>query len=393
MHVYRHARSIALLLPALLLAACSGEQQGQSAPPPPAVGVMTVKAQTIDYEETLPGRLEASRVAEVRARVSGIVEKRLFTEGSDVKAGDMLFRIDDAPYQARLDAGKAQKARAEAQLYEAEYQAERYERLVRDGAVSEHELIQAKAQLKQAKADLLAAEAQVKAAAIDLDYTRINAPISGRIGRELVTEGALVSQSEATPMALIQQTDPMYINVQEDSRKQLQRYLAAASGQLQLQRGEAVEVELLLDDDRVYPHKGRLLFRDINVDRGTGQQLLRIEMPNPDGMLLPGMFARVRLAQVRYDNAFLVPQQAVSRSDKGSSVMIVGEDNVLEARPVTVAGSMGKNRWLITSGLEDGETLMVDGFQKAQPGKPVTPVRPDEGADEKAADKTGQGGE
>ena len=370
---HRHVRSVSALLFAALLTACGDNGGAMPEMPPPAVGVMTVSSASHALRETLPGRLEASRVAEVRARVSGIVEQRLFTEGSDVKAGELLFRIDDAPYAARRDAAEASVASADAALYQARYQAERYESLRQDNAVSEHDLVRAKAELKQAEAALLAARAELKAATIDLQYTRVTAPVSGRIGRGFVTEGALVSQAEATPMALIQQIDPMYINLQQDSRRQFQRYLAASAGRLTLQQRDAVDIELLLDDGSVYPHKGRLLFSDINVDSGTGQRTLRVEMPNPDGLLLPGMFVQARLAQVVYEQAFLLPQQAVMRSDQGDSVFVVGKDNVLQLRQVTVAGS-SEGRWLVVDGLQDGDVVMTDGFQKARPGGPVQPV-------------------
>lgn len=373
----RHAQSLVALAFTLVLAACSGKDAGSAGAmqmPPPAVNVITLKAGEVAIHEQLPGRLEASRIAEVRARVSGIVEKRLFEEGSDVKAGQLLFQIDDAPYKARYAAAKAQQAKAEAVIAEAEYQAERYQRLAADNAVSELELIRANAQLNQAKAQLEAAKADVISTKIDLDYTRVTSPIDGRIGRGFVTEGALVSQSAATPMATVQQTGSMYVNVRQNSDVLLQRYRANAKGELVLKQDDsAVNVDIILPDGSVYPHSGQLLFSDINVDEGTGQLMLRAEIPNPDGLLMPGLFVQVRMHQASYKNAFLVPQRAVMRSSQGDMVYIVAEDNVLKVRPVTVAGST-EGQWIITGGISDGEKLMVDGFQKARPNTPVSPV-------------------
>lgn len=375
----RHAKQLTVLMTALILAACSkpegaaGGGAGMQMPPP-EVNVVTLSSAEVALHEVLPGRLEASRVAEVRARVSGIVEKRLFVEGSDVKAGDQLFQIDDAPYRARHAAAKAQQAKAQAALAEASYQAERFERLKQTNAVSEFDVIKANAQLDQAKAQLEAAKAEVVSASIDLDYTKVKAPIDGRIGRGFVTEGALVNPSSATLMATVQQTNSMYVNVQQSSELLLQRYRANASGELMMMEGdEAVEVEILLPDGKAYPHKGKLLFSDINVDRGTGQLMLRAEIPNPNGLLMPGLFVQVRLHQASYPKAFSVPQRAVMRNSSGDVVFIIDKENVLNVRPVTVAGSVD-GQWVITSGVEDGELLMVDGFQKSRPGAPVKPV-------------------
>lgn len=371
----RHVKSLGSLLLVAALAACSGQENGAGMQmPPPEVNVITLQSGDVALNEVLPGRLEASRVAEVRARVSGIVEKRLFTEGGDVKAGDVLFQIDDAPYKARYAAALAQQANADAVIAEAKYQAERYQRLAKDNAISELELIRANAQLDQAKAQLEAAKAEVVSTKIDLDYTRVVAPIDGRIGRAFVTEGALVSQAAATPLATVQQTSSMYVNVQQSSRALLQRYRANAAGELVMQQdNSAVQVDIILPDGSVYPHQGQLLFSDINVDQGTGQVMLRAEIPNPESLLLPGLFVQVRLTQATLPGAFLVPQRAVMRNEKADVVFIVGEDNILKIRPVTVAGSVD-GQWVITAGVSNGEKLMVDGFQKARPDAPVSPV-------------------
>lgn len=363
----------------MLLAACSEQEQSAAAntPPPPAVNVISLEPKEVALTEVLPGRLEASRIAEVRARVTGIVEKRLFTEGSEVKAGDILFQIDDAPYRARYAAAVAQVANAKAVLAEAQYQAERYQRLANDKAISELELIRANAQLDQAKAQLAAAEADKLSSKIDLDYTQVSAPIAGRIGRAFVTEGALVSQNSADLLANVQQIDTMYINFQESSRKLLQRYKANAAGELILPEDGSTKVNIILPDGSVYAHQGHLLFSDINVDQGTGQVMLRAEIANPDGLLMPGLFVQVQLTQASYAHAFSVPQRAVMRGDQGDSVMIVDENNILQPRPVSVAGSVD-GQWIITQGLKAGERLMVDGFQKSRPNAPVNPIAIDQ---------------
>lgn len=357
-----------------VLAACSAEKQGdEEAAPPVEVNVMTLQASDIALTETLPGRVEASRTAEVRARVTGIVEKRLFTEGSMVEKNDVLFLIDPAPYQARYEAALAQQAKAQAALEEADYQAQRYQRLYKDKAISEHELIRANTQKMQAEAQLKAAQAEIKTSKIDLDYTEVKAPIAGHIGRELVTEGALVSQSAATLMANVQQTDQVYVNFQESSQALLQRYRQTESGKLALPKDESITVSLILPDGTEYDEQGRLLFSDINVDQSTGQVLMRAVIDNPDGVLMPGLFVQVKLTQASLPNAFSVPQRAVVRSAAGDSVMIVDDENILRKRAVSIAGSVD-GRWVITEGVKQGERLMLDGFQKAKPDQEVTPI-------------------
>lgn len=358
------------------LVACSDEPQSAAEAPPAEVNIMTLEAGEVALSETLPGRIEASRTAEVRARVTGIVEKRLFTEGSMVEKGELLFLIDPAPYQARYEAALAQQAKAEAALEEADYQAQRYQRLYKDKAISEHELIRAKAQLLQAKAQLKAAKADVKTSKIDLDYTEVKAPIAGHIGRELVTEGALVSQSSASLMANIQQTEQVYINFQESSRALLQRYRQTESGKLALPKDNSVEVSLILPDGSEYQHQGHLLFSDINVEQSTGQILMRAAIDNPDNLLMPGLFVQVKITQASLPHAFSVPQRAVVRGEAGDTVMIVNDDDILEQRKVTVAGGVD-GLWVITDGLEQGERLMLDGFQKARVGQKVAPVSVD----------------
>lgn len=373
------ARSSCVALALFSLAGCDKQAAGGGAgmqPPPMPVSVITVQSGEVALQHELPGRLEPSRIAEVRARVDGVVEQRLFVEGAEVDAGQSLFRIDAAPYEARQQAAVAQKARAQADLEEAEYQAKRYEQLFATKAVSEYDLVRVRALLKQTQAQLQVAEADLAAANIDLGYSRVLAPISGRIGRELVTEGALVSAAQATPLAIIQQVDPMRVSFSQDSNQVLALYQARAQGKIKGKGKagvDAIAVKLLLADGSEYPHQGKLLFSDITVDAGTAQIEMRAEIPNPDGLLMPGMFVQVKFEQASYASAFLVPQQALMRSEKGDSVFVVGPDNIVNPRPVTVVASM-KNQWLVTDGLKDGEQVMVEGFQKVRPGAPVTPL-------------------
>ena len=380
MPIFNYVQRLIPLCLLLALVACDDAATAKAgyAPPPPAVGVVELQPETVTLYDQLPGRLEASRVAQVRAQVSGIVQQRLFTEGSTVKAGQSLFKIDDLPYRARHEANIAQLERAKAVLAEAEYQAKRYEKLSKDQAVSELELIRVQAIHKQAQANIEVVKADLRNSQVSLNYSKVSAPIGGRIGRSLVTEGALVSATEATPMALVQQIDPMYINLQQSSQLLLQRYLDRQAQENSGERGSSLiggnnyEVTLMLGD-KPYEHKGKLLFHDISVNEGTGQLMLRAEIPNPDGLLLPGMYVQARIPQPTYNNAYLVPQQAVMRSEAGDVVQIIDADDTVVSRPVTVV-SNSDQQWLITAGLEPGERLMVDGFQKSRVGAKVTPV-------------------
>ena len=345
------------------------------APPPPQVGVVTVQPRTLAVSTELPGRVEASRTAQVRARVTGIVQKRLFREGSDVKAGAALFIIDPAPYRAQVDSARASLARAQANLAQAAAQAKRFKPLAEAQAVSKQDYINAQSAQAQAEAEVAGAKAALQTAQLNLGYATVNAPIGGRIGRALVTEGALVSQAEATQLALIQQIDPVYVNFAQPLSELHKLRQAVANGKLQAV-GDTVPVTIVLDDGSAFAHKGKLLFSDLSVDAATGQVTLRAEVPNPDGTLLPGMYARGRLAQAQVGNAMLLPQQAVTRSGEGDSVLVIGPDNKPAPRPVKLGGSENGN-WIVLDGLKPGERVMVDGFQKMQmmpPGAPVTPV-------------------
>ena len=375
----------AAVLLAATLAACGNKNEQAAgpggpggpggAPPAPEVGVVTVQLGTVNLTTELPGRLEASRVAQVRARATGILQQRVFTEGSDVKAGQLLYRIDPAPYQAAQQSAQAQLAQAQAQLANASALVTRYRPLVAANAVSKQEFDAAVASEKAAQAQVAAGRAAVRTAGINLDYATVTAPISGRIGRSLVTEGALVSAQEGTQLAVIQQTNPLYVNLTQSATDVLQLRQALQSGQLARSGTNAARVQIVLENGQPYSEAGRLLFTDLTVDPGTGQVNLRAEVPNPGQLLLPGMYVRVRLQQAQVDNAILLPQQAVTRGGaKGDTVMVVGADGSLTPRVVQVGDAQG-NQWIILGGLQPGEQVMVDGFMKLMPGvKTVKPV-------------------
>ncbi|MDP2679939.1 MAG: efflux RND transporter periplasmic adaptor subunit [Rhodoferax sp.] len=360
----------------LLLVACGQGNipaAGPGAPPLAEVGVITVKLTDVGLVTELPGRLEASRVAQVRARAAGIVQKRLFAEGSQVRAGQALFQIDASAYQATLASALASVAKAEANQMQASAQAERFKPLIEAKAISQQEFVNAQAAQKLAEADVAVARAAVQTARINLGYAAITAPISGRIGRALVTEGALVGQGEATPMAVIQQIDPMYVNFTQSASDVMRLRRQLESGQLKRAGNQAASVRLVLEDGSEYAKPGKLLFSDLTVDSTSGQITLRAEVPNPAGTLLPGLFVRVRLEQAQAGSAITLPQQAVTRSPQGDSVMVVSSDGKVAPRPVKV-GAQQSGQWVILDGLQSGDQVMVDGFQKLRGGAPVKPV-------------------
>jgi membrane fusion protein (multidrug efflux system) len=364
---------------AALLAGCGNKDAAQAGPggagakmPPPQVGVIAAKTGTVALETELPARVEAVRVAEVRARVNGVVLKRLFTEGSLVKQGQSLYQIDPEPYQAQVNSAQAALGRAQANLTSSAATVERYKPLVEAQAVSKQEYTNAVAAAKQAEADVNSAKAQLRIAQINYGYANVYAPISGRIGRSLVTEGALVSAAEATQMALIQQTDPVYLNITE-SAADLQRLRKNAAD-----RGlsSGIPVSVVLDDGTDLDRKGKLLFSDITVDPTSGQVTLRAEIRNADQALLPGQYVRVRLAQGQVPNGILVPQQAVTRGGPlGDTLTVIGPDDKPSQRVVKIASQNGSN-WVVVDGLKEGEQVMVDGFQKLAMLPPGTPVQP-----------------
>ena len=375
---------VSAVIAAVLLGACGNKDSGAAAgpggaagggaPPPPEVGVVVAAPGEVGLVTELPGRLEASRVAQVRARAAGILQKRLFNEGSDVRAGQPLFQIDSAPYRAAVQSAQASLARAQANLAQASAQAERFKPLVEANAISKQEYVNAVAAQKAAQADVAAGQAAVQTAQINLGYASVTSPISGRIGRALVTEGALVGQGEATQLAVVQQINPMYVNFTQSTTEVLRLRKGLAAGQFKrAPGGEAAKVRVVLEDGSEYAQAGKLLFSDLTVDPTSGQITLRAEVPNPDGVLLPGMYVRVRFEQAQADRGILLPQQAVQRSSQGDTVMVVGADGKVSPRPVKVGSAQGGN-WVVLDGLKPGEQVVVDGFQKMRGPGAVKPV-------------------
>ena len=363
---------LCLLATLAVLSACGDAP----APPPqaaPTVGVMTANPELVVVTTEMSGRLEPWRIAEVRAQVSGIVQSRDFAEGSDVKAGQKLFPIDPAPYQSAVDEATSNLAVARANLLKARAQYDRIAALGKLKAVSELDEISARATFKQAEAGVAAAEAAVASARIDLAHATVRAPINGRVGRSLVTEGALVRKEEATHLTTIQQIEPIYASFDQSAADALRLRSSFANKTLDLTGDNAIPVRLVLEDGTRYPHEGRLLFGEVNVDPATGQIDFRAEIPNPDRILLPGMYVRVVVEQARFPEGFLVPQKAVTRNEHGDTLLVVGADNRVDVLPVTIAG-VQNNQWIITEGLEGNERVMVDGFFKAPPGTRVTPL-------------------
>lgn len=368
-----------LLLLLFVLTACEGPV-GASPPAargPVEVAVVTLVPTAVTLTRELPGRVSARRVAEVRARVSGIIEARLFEEGSEVKEGQLLYRIEAAPYEANLAAAKANLARSEATLRSRRQTAERDEALLRSNAVSRENYENSTAALRAAEAEVAAGKAAVKTAKINLEYTTVTAPVTGRIGRSVVTEGAYVQQTSATLMATIQQLDSVYVDVTQSSAELLRLRRELETDKLQA-ADEAAKVTLLLEDGRAYAEAGTLQFADVTVDESTGSVSLRALFPNPRGELLPGMFVRARLEQGEDPRAILVPQRAVTRDPKGqATALVVGADNKVELRPL-VADRAVDNAWLVSAGLAAGDRVIVDGLQKVRPGAEVVAVAADE---------------
>lgn len=371
------SRRAVALAAALLAAAGAGCTRGPASAPPPGpveVGVITLQPTAVTLTRELPGRTSAFRVAEVRARVNGIVLRRLFTEGSEVREGQPLFLIDPAPYRAALEGARAARARAEASLANARLQASRCEDLIKDNAVSRQEYDNAQAALKAAEADLAAARAAAEVAGINLGYTSVTAPVSGRIGRSAVTEGAYVQAAQATLLAVVQQLDPVYVDVTQSSAELLQLRRDLESGKLRSAGEGKAAVRLLTEDGREYGHPGALQFADVTVDPGTGSVALRALFPNPKAELLPGMFVRARLEQGVSPQALLVPQVAVTRDQKGMPVaLVVTAERKVERRQLVTDRAIG-DAWLVTGGVKPGDQVIVEGLQKVRPGAQVVPV-------------------
>ena len=361
----------AALIAVSLLSAC-----GDKAAPPaqlPEAAYVTIAPEKRAVENELPGRLESYRTAEVRARVPGIVLKRTFEEGAFVKQGQVLFKIDPRSYQASVQNAKAALSRAEANKVQADLKLKRYKPLVEINAISKQEYDDAIAAAKQASADVEAAKATLVNNKLNLEYATVTAPISGRIGRAMVTEGALVGQNEATLLATIQQINPIYLNLTQSSAELLKLRQMMQSGALKDAEKSGLKVTMVMEDGSIYPHTGKLLFSDISVDPTTGELALRALFPNPDNMLLPGMFVRARLEQAVNENAITVPQQAVQHTNDGSQVIVINQENKAEIRQVKTTSAIG-NRWLVTEGLQPGDRVIVEGLQKIRPGSPVNPV-------------------
>lgn len=378
MHFSRRATGITVaLLTFSFLAGCGNKispaQAQGAAPPPPEVAVVTVQPERAVIATELPGRIEARRVAQVRARVAGIVLQRVFSEGSDIKAGDVLYKIDPAPFKATFNSAQAALAKAEANLAQANLKVQRYKPLVETNAISKQEYDDAVTAQKQTIADIAAARATLETARLNLGYATVTAPISGRIGRSLVTEGALVGQGEATPLATIQQLDPIYVTLTQSGAELLRLKQAMAEGRLKSVGKDKARITLIAEDGRPYPHEGKLLFSDLTVDESTGVITLRAEFPNPDRFLLPGMYARARLEQAVNEQAIMVPQQAVTRSPDGAAVLLVGADGKVASQSVQTGAVQG-DKWIITQGLKAGDRVIVEGLQKAHPGTAVKPV-------------------
>lgn len=347
------------------------------APPTPEVGVVTLKARPVAIKAELAGRTSPYLVAEVRPQVTGIIQKRLFVEGADVKAGAALYQIDPATYRATLDSAKASLAKAEANLFTAKLKADRYKDLVGIKAVSQQDYDDSVAALKQAQAEVAASRAALDSASINLDYTRVSAPISGRIGRSAVTPGALVTANQATSLATVTQLDPMYVDVTQSSAELLRLKRQLASGQLKTLAPGKAKARLILEDGSTYPLEGQVQFSEVTVDQSTGTIALRAVFPNPKHELLPGMYVRAVLETGVDDQAILVPQQAVARNQKAEPVaMVVGADGKVEQRVLEVGRSVG-NDWLVNSGLVAGDRVVVEGLQKVKPGAMARTVEMD----------------
>jgi membrane fusion protein, multidrug efflux system len=377
MHIRRHpllSAASAAIFGALLLTACSGgAEQGATpaAPPPQSVTVVAVQSAAVPLVAELPGRTAPFLIAELRPQVTGILRDRAFVEGSQVKAGQLLYRVDAAPYQAAYDSAKASLDRAEANAQLARLKAERFAGLAQISAVSKQANDEAQAALKQAQADVSAARAALAKAKIDLDYTQLKSPIAGRIGRSAVTAGALVTANQAMALATVQQLDPIYVDLTQPSAALLRLRRDFDAGLLERGNEAGVPLTLVLEDGSEYALEGRLALSEVTVDEGTGSVTLRAQFPNPKGELLPGMYVRARLPQGTRNEAFLVPHEALVRDPRGNAlVMVVNAESTVEARPVQVAQSIG-DAWVVTEGLQNGEQIVIEGLQKIRPGMPV----------------------
>lgn len=375
-HKFKLIGALGAIVAGMMLTGCGTKPSAGAPPPssPPEVSVIVMQPQRVALTTELPGRTSPYQIAEVRPQVNGIIQKRIFTEGSDVKAGQVLYQIDPATYRAAFDSAKAAKARAEASLITVRLKEERYKDLVKIKAVSQQDYDDAYAALKQAEADVDAAKAALETARINLAYTRVTAPISGRIGRSTVTDGALVTASQPAALATIQQLGPMYVDVTQSSAELLKLKQNLASGLLKNNGAAQARVKLLLEDGSAYPLPGSLKFSEVTVDQSTGSITLRAIFPNPKQTLLPGMFVRAVLEEGENPQAILVPQLGVTRNTGGEAmVMVVGAGEKVEPRVIKVARTVGDN-WLVSDGLKAGDRVILEGIQRAKPGTPVKAV-------------------
>ncbi len=364
--------SAGILAVSILLAGCSKPKPAGPPQGPPEVGIIVVKQEKVSLTTELSGRTVPQLIAEVRPQVGGIIKKRLFAEGSDVKAGQLLYQIDPASYDAAYASARAIQARAEASLVSLKLTEGRYRDLVKIKAVSQQDYDNAFASLKQSEAELAIAKAAVETARINLAYTRIAAPISGRIGRSSVTDGALVTANQTAALATIQQLNSMYVDVTQSTGDLLKLKQSLANGVLK--KSDAAPVKLLLEDGSPYPLTGTLKFSEVTVDQSTGSVILRAVFPNPKQALLPGMFVRAVLVEGTNENAILVPQRGVTRNPKGDAmVMTVGAEEKVEPRPIKVVRTVGDS-WLVSDGLKPGDRVILEGLQKARPGTAVKAV-------------------
>lgn len=367
-------RSSFYVLFPLIAAGLTGCEKKAAPPmqmPPAAVSFVPVASEKVELTRDLPGRVDAVRVAEVRARVAGILLKRTFEEGANVKAGQELFRIDPAPLEAAKASAEASLAKASANLKQAQTTANRYSELVNVKAISRQDYDVAQAAVQTAQAEVQTADAAIKTAGLNLGYATVTAPIDGRIGKALVTEGALVGQTDATKMAVIQQLDPIYVDFTQSSTDLLAFRRGLKEGKLD--KDGASVVKLLLEDGTEYPQAGKLLFSEVSVDETTGMVSLRAQFPNPEHILLPGMFARVRVTTALKDNSITVPQQAVTRGQGGAgSVLVIDDSNHVQLRMIRTDAAVG-DKWVVTEGLKAGERVIMEGHLKARPGAEVKP--------------------
>jgi membrane fusion protein (multidrug efflux system) len=360
---------------AAMLLFCSCDRRPQSPPPRvEQVSAVTVQPQRLVLTTELPGRTSAYLIAEIRPQVNGIIQKRLFVEGSDVKAGQVLYQIDPAPFQAALDSAKASLAKSEANLIVTRLKFDRYKGLLEEKAVSQQDYDDREASLKQAQADIEYCKAAVETARINLDYTRVTAPISGRIGKSNVTDGALVTAYQSLALATIQQLDPIYVDVPQSTSELLRLKRRLEGNHLHQDGNNQNTIKAILEDGTEYPLTGSLQFRDVTVDPTTGSVVLRAVFPNPEGLLLPGMFVRAVVREGTNEHAILIPQQSVSRDPKGNPLtLVVDEEKKIQQRMLTLDRAIG-DKWLVSSGLAAGDQVVVEGTQKVRPGASVNVI-------------------